>query len=200
MSEKWLAYAAQTCSQLGALGQDSNAITATWYQVHRPIIQQFDSLQILASDKLIADVERSRRDALPPTLRREPSTTSTRSSSSFSVSRKPSLSRHSSEPPQKRSSESLRSAAGATRPFSDAQAPAVPSLPHAVLRKRPSYGSAALAEVQQNRTSVVSASSATSSRSLAYSGRTSSSAASPSTPSLETVRTSDSILLIRYLP
>lgn len=69
IADSWLEYAHQTCNQLGTLDQSSNATLTSWWRLHKPVVEQFDTLKILASDQLLANIERSRRQALPPMLR-----------------------------------------------------------------------------------------------------------------------------------
>lgn len=51
MCEKWSQYALQCCTQLGALGQPANSNLSAWWTIHKPVVDQLDSLKILAAGK-----------------------------------------------------------------------------------------------------------------------------------------------------
>ena len=69
IADSWLEYAHKTCNQLGELDQSSNTTLTHWWRLHKPIVEQLDTLKILASDQLLAKIDKARRQALPPMLR-----------------------------------------------------------------------------------------------------------------------------------
>lgn len=49
MAERWREYAEQCCGQLGDLQLLGSDAVSAWWQLHKPIVKQFDSMHVLSS-------------------------------------------------------------------------------------------------------------------------------------------------------